>query len=149
MAKTGVYPVFQNKFKVGSKGLASSESDMVLIAEMETFEVSIDGNIVEWSPMEAEGWMKRLVTGKALTVTLSGKRCLGDAGNDYVADSAWGTGESCSTKFEWELPSGATLAFDCVLNVTNPGGGESRDVAGLEFEAQSSGKPVFTPAPAA
>lgn len=147
-AKTGVYPVFINKFKIGSNGRASEEAEMVTIAELETFEVSIDGNTVEWSPMELEGWLRRMVTGKALTITLSGKRHIGDPGNDYVHDSAWGTGDDCASKFEWEFPSGAKLAFDCVLNVTNPGGGESRDVAGLEFEVLSDGKPTFTPAAA-
>ena len=49
---TGVYPVYENKFKIGTKGRASEEGDMVAIAELETFEVSIDGNTVEWSPME-------------------------------------------------------------------------------------------------
>lgn len=63
------------------------------------------------------GWLRRMVTGKALTITLTGKRCLGDAGNDYVAQSAWTTGDGCASKFEWEFPSGAKLAFDCVLNV--------------------------------
>lgn len=110
---------------------------MAAIAELETFEVSIDGNTVEWSPMEMQGWLRRMVTGK---------RCLGDAGNDYVAQSAWTTGDGCASKFEWEFPSGAKLAFDCVLNVTNPGGGESRDVAILEVEVMSDGKPTFTPA---
>ena len=31
-------------------------------------------------------------------------------------------------------------------SVTNPGGGESRNVAGLEFDVMSNGKPTFTPA---
>ena len=63
-AKTGVYPVFENKFKIG----ASAES-LNTIAEMENFSVSIDGNVEEWSPMEQEGWLKRMVTGKALTIS--------------------------------------------------------------------------------
>ena len=148
MAKTGVYPVFENKFKIGVNGRAStSPDDLKTISDLETFSVSIDGNIEEWSPMEAEGWKRRMVTGKALTITLSGKRCIGDEGNDYVADNAWGTGTSCDTKFEWEFPSGAKLAFDCVLNVTNPGSGDSTNVAALEFEVQSDGKPTYTPAP--
>ena len=150
MAKTGVYPVFENKFKIGVNGRAStSPDDLKTISDLETFSVSIDGNIEEWSPMEAEGWKRRMVTGKALTITLSGKRCIGDEGNDYVADNAWGTGTSCDTKFEWEFPSGAKLAFDCVLNVTNPGSGDSTNVAALEFEVQSDGKPTYTPAPGA
>ncbi|MEG0168190.1 MAG: hypothetical protein RSD23_06565 [Ruthenibacterium sp.] len=147
MAKqTGVYPVFSNKFKIGTSGKGSTPVQMSPIAEMETFSISIDGNVEEWSPMESEGWLKRMVTGKALTLSLSGKRCIGDAGNDYVTESAWGTGNSCETQFEWEMPSGAKLTFPCVLSVTNPGGGDSRNVSGLEFDVMSNGKPTYTPA---
>lgn len=148
MARTGVYPVYENKFKIGTAGRSSTTEKMVTIADMETFSVSIDGNVEEWSPMSAEGWLRRAVTGKALSISLSGKRNIGDAGNDYVANNAWGTGASCESKFEWEFPGGAKLAFDCVINVTNPGGGESRNVAPLEFEVLSDGKPTFTPATA-
>ena len=148
MARTGVYPVFENKFKIGTKGRSSDDASMVAIAEMESFSVSIDGNVEEWSPLDMEGWVRRMVTGKALTISLSGKRHIGDPGNDYVADNAWGTGTDCESKFEWEFPSGAKLAFDCVLSVTNPGGGDSRNVAPLEFEVLSDGKPTFTAATA-
>lgn len=147
MAKTGVYPVWENKFKISTGG--RSGATMATIADLETFSVAIDGNVEEWSPMEAEGWLRRMVTGKALTISLSGKRNIGDEGNDYVANNAWNTGTGCETKFEWEFPSGAKLAFDCVLNVTNPGGGDSRNVAPLEFEVMSDGKPTFTPAASA
>lgn len=146
MPKTGVYPVWENKFKISTSG--RDGATMVTIADLETFSVSIDGNVEEWSPMEMEGWMRRMVTGKSLTISLSGKRSIGDPGNDYVANKAWVTGAGCETKFEWEFPSGAKLEFNCVLNVTNPGGGESRNVAPLEFEVMSDGKPSFTPAAA-
>ena len=147
MAKTGVYPVFENKFKICIEGRSSTEpDDMKTIAEMESFSVAIDGNTEEWSPMEAEGWLRRMVTGKALTISLSGKRHIGDEGNDYIADNAWGTGTTCESKFEWEFPSGAKLEFDCVISVTNPGGGDSRNVAVLEFDVMSDGKPTYTPA---
>lgn len=143
---TGVYPVFRNKFKIGAKGRESTASEMVLVREMETFSVSIDGKNEEWSPMEMEGWVRRMVTGKSLSIKLSGKRYVGDEGNDYVADSAWKTGEGCCTTFEWEFPSGAKLTFDCILQVINPGGGDSTSVSGLEFEVLSDGKPEYTPA---
>ena len=119
---------------------------MVAVSSLETFSVEIDGNVEEWNPMESEGWTRRMVTGKSLTITLSGKREIGDPGNDYVAENAWGTGSDCDTRFEWEFPDGAKLAFDCVLSVTNPGSGDSTDVAALEFEVHSDGKPTYTPA---
>lgn len=145
MPKSGVYPVHENKFKVGIKGRSSEAVDMSTVSNMETFSVSIDGNIEEWKPMEDAGWVRRMVTGKSLTISLSGKRDLGDPGNDYVAGNAWGTGAECDTKFEWEFPSGAKLTMDCVLSITNPGSGDSTAVAALEFEVQSSGKPTYTP----
>lgn len=148
MSKTGVYPVWENKFKIGTKGRSSESADMVSIADMVTFSVAVDGNVVEWSPMEAEGWLRRMVTGKALTISLSGKRNVGDPGNDYVANTAWSTGAGCESKFEWEFPSGAKLTFDCVINVTNPGGGDSRNVADMELAIMSDGKPTFTAAAA-
>lgn len=144
MPRTGVYPVWENKFKISTGGRSSAT--MATIADLETFSVAIDGNVEEWAPMEMEGWLRRMVTGKALTISLSGKRNIGDPGNDYVANNAWTTGAGCESKFEWEFPSGAKLEFNCVLNVTNPGGGESRNVAPLEFEVMSDGKPTFTPA---
>ena len=142
---SGVYPVFENSFSIGTNGTSSVSTDMKSIAEMESFSLSIDGNVEEWTPFETEGWVKRMVTGKGLSISLSGKRCIGDAGNDYVAGLAYKTGQEAETKFLWTLPSGATLEFNCVVNVTNIGGGDSTNVAPLEFEVLSNGKPTYTP----
>lgn len=145
---TGVYPVYDNVFKIGKSGRGSQESDMVTIAEMETFSVSIDGNVEEWKPMEEGGWMKRMTTGKALTISLAGKLCPSDPGNAYVAGLAWKSGTDCDTKFEWVFPDGSKLTFDAVVNVTAIGGGDSTNVAALEFDLMSHGKPTYTPAAA-
>lgn len=139
--KTGVFPVFNNKFKIGATADA-----VKTIAEMESFSITIDGKVEEWSPFEAEGWTKRLMTGKSITIAIKGKRCVGDAGNDDIANCAFKTGQDCNRAFEWEFPSGAKLTMDAVVNVTNVGGGESTGVDGLEFDVMSNGKPTFTPA---
>lgn len=143
-AHSGVFPVYENAFKIGKSGRTSADSDMVTIAEMESFSVSIDGNVEEWKPMEAEGWTKRMTTGKALTISLSGKRCGGDAGNDYVASLAWKTGLDCNTKFEWTFPDGAKLVFDAVVSVTENSGGDSTNIGSLAFDVMSDGKPTYT-----
>lgn len=143
MAATGVFPVFNNKFKIAT---TSDGEPTATIAEMENFSVAMDGNVEEWTPMESEGWVHRLMTGKGFSITLSGKRSIGDTGNDYVAGLAWKTGVDCNSKFAWEFPSGATLTFDCVVNVTTPGGGDSTNVDALEFEVMSNGKPEYSAA---
>lgn len=144
---SGVFPVFNIDFKIGLKGKASTEEDMKIIKDLTTFSIAIDGNTEEWTPMDTEGWVRRLMTGKGFTLTLNGKRHVGDPGNDYIASTAWKSGLDCSSKFEVEFPNGDTLKFDCIVDVTNPGSGESTDVADLEFDVLSDGKPEYVEAP--
>lgn len=144
VAKT--YPVFNNKFKIGTAGLDSATEAMVTIANLENFAPSIEGGVEEWNPMEAEGWGDAMMTSKKLSFSFSGKRTYGDPGNDYVAGLAWKSGNDVVTKFEWELPSGAKVTFNCIVNVSTPGGGDSTALDGLEFEVLCKGKPEFTPA---
>lgn len=140
-----VFPVFNNQFKIGTNGLNSEKSDMATISDLETFEVSFDNNVEEWSPMDMEGWTRRLATGKSLSITLSGKRNTEDNGNNYVSGLAFKTGTDLYSKFEWVMIDGTTVAFNCVINVTNNGGGDTTNVAGLEFEVMCDGKPTVTP----
>lgn len=147
MPNLGVYPVFNIDFKIGTKGRASTEEEMAVIKDMETFSPSIDGNVEEWTPMDTEGWIRRLMTGKAFAIALNGKRHVGDPGNDYVAGLAWKSGLQCSSKAAIAFPDGDRLEFDCIVNVTTPFGGDSTNVSGLEFELQSDGKPNYVPAP--
>lgn len=147
MSFAGVFPVYNLKFKIGTKGKASElPADMKEIADMETFGISIDGSVENWTPMDTAGWARALMTGKAFSISLNGKRNVGDLGNDYVAGLAWKDGLDCSSKGEIEFPDGAKLTFDCVVNVTNVGGGDSTNVAPLEFELVGDGKPTYTPA---
>ncbi|MGG7199338.1 phage tail tube protein [Clostridium butyricum] len=143
---SGVYPVYNIKFKVGIKGKASTDEQMATIADMETFSMSIDGTVQTWTPMTTDGWQRALMTGKSFSISLKGKRNVGDPGNDYVAGTTFADGLDCSSKATIEFPDGAKLAFDCVVSVTNNGGGDATDVAPLEFDLQGDGKPVYTPA---
>jgi hypothetical protein len=120
---------------------------MVTIANLENFAPSIEGNVEEWNPMEAEGWGDAMMTSKKLSFSFSGKRTYGDPGNDYVAGLAWKSGNDVVSPFEWTLPSGATVKFNCIVNVKTPGGGDSTALDALEFDVQCKGKPNFTPAP--
>ena len=142
---SGVYPVYENQFKINTKGREGGETNLVTIADMESFSVSFDDNVEEWTPMTTEGWVRRLKTGKGVTISLAGKRNVGDAGNDYVAGLAWKSGQACNSQLEWTFPNGDKVLIDCVINVTSAGG-DSTNVEPLEFECMSDGKPTFTEA---
>lgn len=144
--KGQVYPVHNNKFFICTSG-RSGEADTI-IRGLENFAPSINANTETWTPMDEGGWERNQVTGKGLSLSFSGKRQYGDAGNDYVASLMIGTGVTVQSKFKWEMPSGATLEGDCVINVTTPSGGDSTNIDSLEFEILSDGKPTFTAAAA-
>ena len=139
-AASGVYPCYENQFKAGA-----ATGSAATIADMETFAVSFDNGIEEWTPFETEGWIRRLMTAKAITISVTGKRNVGDTGNDYVAGKMMANGRDAEGYFEWTLPDGGKLVFaEAVFNVTNIGAGESTNVGPLEFEVMSNGKPTYT-----
>ncbi len=118
---------------------------MKTIADCETFSVSFDNGVEEWTPFESEGWVRRLMTGKGITISVTAKRNVGDAGNDFVAGKAWKNGRDAEADFQWTFPDGTIVKFGgAIVSVTNVGSGDSTGVAPLEFEIQSNGKPTVT-----
>lgn len=146
MAGTGVFPVHDNKFKISTAGRTGAAASMVQIADLTTFKVNVEGKTEEWFPLDQEGWARQANTGKKMSISFSGKRNYGDPGNDYIASMMMKTGKDCETSFEWELPNGAKLTGDCVINLTSPAGGDSVAIDTLEFELLVDGKPNFTEA---
>lgn len=138
---SGVYPVFKNQFKVGT-----ATGSMQPIADMESFSVAFDNGIEEWTPFDTEGWVRRLKTAQSLTLSVSGKRNVGDTGNDFVAGLWMAGGRDAEAYFEWNFPDGSKVVMDqAVISVKNCGTGDSTNVAHLEFDIMSNGKPTFTP----
>ena len=64
MAETAgkVYPVHNNVFKFGTKGMDSVDGDMAMPKDLENFSPSIDGTVEEWYAMDAGGWAKSAMT---------------------------------------------------------------------------------------
>lgn len=140
--KSGVYPCYENQFKIDT-GSATKAT----IADCETFSVAFDNGVEEWHPFEKEGWVRRLLTAKGVTITVTAKRNVGDPGNDAVAALAWVNGRDAEKDVDWTFPDGTVVSFtDAVINVTNIGSGDSTAVAPLEFQIMSNGKPTVTPA---
>lgn len=140
---SGVYPCYENQFKIGAVGAQTLNT----IADMETFGINFDDGVEEWTPFGSEGWKRHLKTSKGLSISVSGKRNVGDAGNDFVADLAFKNGRESEADFEWTFPDGTVVKFsNAVINVTALGSSDSTGVAPLEFEVMSNGKPTVTPA---
>lgn len=146
MQKTGVYPCYENQFKVNTAA-ADAEEAMTAIADMESFSVSFDNGVEEWTPFDTEGWARRLMTAKSVTISVNGKRNVGDAGNDAIAGLTFKGGRDVEKTIHWTFPDGTVVEFkDAVINVKNYGAGDATAVAPLEFDIMSNGKPEILPA---
>lgn len=143
---TGVAPVNEVTFSVNTAGRdKTNESTMKVVKDAESLSIAIDGNVEEWDAMDAEGWKRRMMTGKSLSVSMGGKRNYGDPGNDYVAGLFMKKGHDCESIMTINFPDGGKLEIPCVINVTSLGG-DATAVGGLEWEALSDGKPTYTDA---
>lgn len=142
MTNTGVYPCYLNQFQAGA-----TKEEAKSIADMETFGVSFDNNVEEWTPYDTEGWKRRLMTGKGVTISVNGKRNIGDEGNDFVSGLKFKNGREAEGYFGWTFPDGTVVSWDnAVFNIKNDGAGDATGVGPLEFDVMSNGKPTITPA---
>lgn len=142
MAATGVYPVYDNQFLLGA-----AKEGATSIADMETFSVSFNNGIEKWNPMDQGGWSRGLMTAKEITISVNGKRNVGDEGNDYVAGKYMANGRGAEGYFCWTFPDGSKLEFEnAIFDVKNVGSGDATNVGPLEFDIHSNGKPTYTAA---
>jgi len=140
-----VYPAHELIIKVGINGTTSTAADMKVIKDIETIEVTIENDVQEWKSFQEEGWTSALTTGKKLSITLEGKRNVGDPGNDYIAGLALFNGTATQTLVSITFPDNSVLSGEFNVSVTNFGaGGAATDVAGLSAELISNGKPEYT-----
>ena len=139
--KSGVYPCYENQFSIGAVNAETLSS----IADCVSFGVSFEDNVEEWTPYSSEGWKRRLKTGKGVTISVTAKRNVGDTGNDFVAGLAFKNGRESECDFQWNFPDSTIVKFgSAVINLKSLGGGDSTNVAPLEFDIMSNGKPTIT-----
>lgn len=119
--------------------------EFVGIADLEEVSLTIENNIETWYSIEGGGWQNALMTARALSGSFSGKRCLGDAGNDYLDSLRYVNGAEAVADWKVEFPNGATLAFNAVVGITDVLG-SATDVAPLNGDLTGKGKPTYTPA---
>lgn len=139
---SGVFPVHVGSFEVNT---GTKEAPVwSKIAELEEATVEVENNTETWNSFAEGGWQSALVTGKSAKVTLKGKRCIGDAGNDLIASKLLLTGQDAYISAKLTHPDGTTLTWaQMACGVKNNGaGGKATDVGALEAELIGHGKPV-------
>lgn len=143
---SGVFPVNVNQFEINTG--STGEESWVTVAELEEINVSIENNTETWKSFAEEGWDSALVTGKSAKIDVKGKRCVGDAGNDFIAEKLLANGQDAYISARIKIADGKVLTWDkMACAVANAGtGGKATDVGALEATLTGHGKPVLTKA---
>ncbi len=115
------------------------------IADIEEVSLSVENNIETWYSIADGGWQNALLTAKALSGSFSGKRTLGDDGNDYLDGLRFNIGKAAEADFKIKFPNDAELTFTAIVGITDILGAAT-DVAPLSGDLTGKGKPTFTPA---
>lgn len=143
----GVHANYDIEFRVDVSGLNSSGAgwqtvEPKTIKDAEALNISVDGGVEEWNPMDSKGWVKRFVTAKSISISMTAKRNPGDPGNDYIAGLFAKTGKDCYSLVEIGFPNSEKMRIPCIINVTSLGG-DSTALDTMEFEILSHGKPEY------
>lgn len=141
----GQYAVSECKVKVKTSAASAQTAVYSEIADLEEVSLSLENNTETWYSIKDGGWQNALLTAKALTGSFSGKRTLGDAGNDYLESLRYNIGKSAEADWQIEFPDGSKLEFTAVTALTDILGAAT-DVAPLSGDLTGKGKPTFTPA---
>lgn len=141
----GQYAVSECKVKVKTSDASAQTPAYSEIADLEEVNLTIENNTETWYSIKGGGWQNALLTAKALTGSFSGKRTLGDTGNDFLAGLRFNIGKSAEADWQIEFPDGSKLEFTAVTALTDILGAAT-DVAPLSGDLTGKGKPTFTPA---
>lgn len=141
----GQYAVSECKVKVKTSTADAQTVVYSEIADLEEVNLSLENNTETWYSIKDGGWQNAFLTAKALTGSFSGKRTLGDTGNDYLESLRYKMGKSAEADWQIEFPDESKLEFTAVTALTDILGAAT-DVAPLSGDLTGKGKPTFTPA---
>lgn len=136
---TGVFAVHANDFEV-----LTGDDTWSKVAELEEVNVKIDNTTEEWNSFANCGWGSALVTGKKSSIEIKGKRCIGDAGNDFIAGKLMETGSNAYISARITTPEGKVITWEkmaCAVSNAGQSGGATA-VGALEATLTGHGKPT-------
>lgn len=138
-------PVNRIVVRVGTKGLASEDEDVKVLNDLRSFELTIEYGTEDYNTFESGEYQYSDIITKAVGMSWSQNRIVGDDVSDYLESTMFGELEDAYTAIEFTLPGGYGMRGAFLLK---PGaiGGDAPNLLIQQFEAALSGRPeIITP----
>lgn len=97
--------------------------------------------------MDLDGFAKNHVTGLAPTFTVTGRRVIGDAAQDYIFSKKYGLDADRQSSFQLSYPDGTnshTITCDCTICNIQEWSGATTDDSAISFEIRFDGEPTVS-----
>jgi hypothetical protein len=116
-----------------------------LMDGIDNLDQSLNEVLFQSSFLADEGWGSSEVTGGQFTMTLTGKRIVGNEAQDYICSTAvmFGFGDARKTNIRITEPGGRQLIVPVTLAKIQPGSGDAQQPSDFSVEIHGNGKPTL------
>ena len=138
------------KMSIDTSG-GTSESYAEIGDGIENMAEALNEVVNQFYFLSNQGFARNRVTGMAPTVTLTGRRVIGDEAQDYIFSKKFGLGDERESKIKIEIPKGENnevITCPCTIANIQEFSGNTTDNSAISFELRFNGKPEVTTSPA-
>lgn len=152
----GLMTMYNLTAKIGTK--SSGEAPDVtwtyseLAAGIDNIAEALNEVVQQYFFLNDNGFARNHVTGMAPAFTLTGRRVMGDAAQDYIFGKKYALDTDRQSSFQLTYTNGAgstvTITCDCTICNIQEWSGATTDDSAISFEIRFDGQPESTTAPA-
>lgn len=137
-------PVWANEIYVGTAKSGDTWTYSKLCAGIESMEFTANEQNQQFFFLCGHGFAHNETTGAAPQITVSGRRIVGDAAQDYIAGKqfALGTNRNTSVKI---VAEGQQMICDATIGDVTSFGGQTLDVNAFGCTLYFNGEPTVSP----
>ena len=110
---------------------------------------ALNETVQQYFFLSDDGFARNHVTGMAPSFTLTGRRVMGDAAQDYIFSKKYALDTERQSSFKLEYQDGSstthTITCDCTLCNIQEWSGATTDDSAISVEIRFDGKPTITP----
>lgn len=154
MAAYGLLTMYNLTASIGTRKSGSAPSETWTYSELadglDNIAEALNETVQQYFFLSDDGFARNHVTGMAPAFTLTGRRVVGDAAQDYIFSKKYAldTDRQSSFKLEYNDAEGTkqTITCDCTICNIQEWSGATTDDSAISFEIRFDGKPTVTPA---
>lgn len=151
MFANGLFTNYALSLEIGTEYSDSTWTYSPLSAGIESITEALNEQVQQYFFYGNEGFATNHVTGLAPAYTVSGRRVMGDAAQDYVFAKKFDLNgdRASSVKISWKDPANTihTVTCDCTICNIQEFSGNANEDSAISFEIRFDGEPVVTGGP--